>query len=453
MAGTYGEPGKNTFAIPGVGGILSPVVNDTTGVTQVYRGGAATTQKSLGTYNPTTNKFTPDTNAGLTPSEIKALSSEANLKTLKNKASETVSKGVQAAGGTPEKGQAAANKLLSPNKADNPDASGDTSQPAGEIKDLSKDLSEKIKSSGNSREKTGSFGNYRYPEDIANTKQDVIKFTMLKYEPRKIAKAGSLQGGDLGGLEDRSTTNRNILGSVILPIPSGISETNACDWGSESMNPGELLLANVALQSITGGLQKGAGVLGAAAAGAAGPSNTEVKAAATSFFAEQAAGVRGLLSRTGGAIFNPNLELLFNAPSLRPFSFTFKMSARSDKEAKQIIKIIRFFKQGMSPQKSDSNLFLRAPHTFKVQYLYRPKGSDADHPFIGAIKECALQSFTVNYTPEGQYATFYDGVLVSYEIQMQFTELEPVFNEDYGNTGNEMPFDLLFRESSSTPKK
>ena len=117
------------------------------------------------------------------------------------------------------------------------------------------------------------------------------------------------------------------------------------------------------------------------------------------------------------------------------------MSARSDKEAEEIIKIIRFFKQGMSPQKSESNLFIKAPHTFKIQYLLG--STNKDHPFIGQIKECALQNFVVNYTPEGQYATFYDGVLVSYEIQMTFSELEPVFNEDYGEN---FVNNLLFKE-------
>ena len=37
----------------------------------------------------------------------------------------------------------------------------------------------------------------------------------------------------------------------------------------------------------------------------------------------------------------------------------------------------------------------------------------------------------MSYTPEGQYATFNDGAMVSYQISMQFQELDPIFNEDY----------------------
>jgi hypothetical protein len=152
-----------------------------------------------------------------------------------------------------------------------------------------------------------------------------------------------------------------------------------------------------------------------------------------------AGAVRGnsaaILSRAEGAVINPNLELLFNGPQLRPFNFTFKLAAREKRESEQIINILNFFKRGSSAIKTESNLFLKAPHTFSIQYLHMGQGGK-DHPFIGRIKECALQSITTSYTPEGQYATFNDGVMVSYQITMQFQELEPIFNSDYeGLTG------------------
>lgn len=425
MAGTYGEPGKNPFTVKGIAGILSPVVNGTTGVTQVYRQGAANTYQSLGTYNPTTNKFTADPNAGsLTQNEIKALSSEESIKTIKNSASTTVSKGVQAAGGTPAAGQKTANGLLSPNKAQQ-GATGDGTAPV--------DL--KIESTG----KKEGFGNHRYPLDLDKSKQDKIKFSMLQYSPRGF-QSGT---GNLGGLSERSK-QRSILGTVTLPIPSGISESNTTGWGEQTMTPLEAALANSSLSAIAGGGEQAAKTAEQIIQDVTKNSN-DVKTAVAAKIAGAATGVTGLLSRTQGAVINPNLELLFNGPALRPFNFTFKMSARSEAEAKQIIKIIRFFKQGMAPQKSTSNLFIKAPHTFKIQYLLG-SSKDKNHPFIGQIKECALQSFVVNYTPEGQYSTFYDGPMVSYEIQMTLQELEPVFNEDYGTGGSDLPENLLFKE-------
>jgi len=90
--------------------------------------------------------------------------------------------------------------------------------------------------------------------------------------------------------------------------------------------------------------------------------------------------------------YSKNLELLFSAPTLRPFNFTFKLASRSPAESEMIRSIIRFFKQGMSPIRSQSNLFLKAPHTFQIQYLHR----NEEHKFLNKFKECALQSFNVN---------------------------------------------------------
>ena len=142
-------------------------------------------------------------------------------------------------------------------------------------------------------------------------------------------------------------------------------------------------------------------------------------------------GVTGLFARTKGATINPNLELLFNGPTLRPFSFQFRLSARNKTEAEEIVKIIRFFKQGMAPIRTEGNLFLLAPHTFQVHFVHAP--SDGEHPYIGKMKECALRVFNTDYTPENNYTTLKDGFMTSYTITMEFQELEPVYNDDYTN--------------------
>ena len=40
-----------------------------------------------------------------------------------------------------------------------------------------------------------------------------------------------------------------------------------------------------------------------------------------------------------GAIVNPNMELLFNAPQLRPFAFTYRLSPRNREESVMVKKI------------------------------------------------------------------------------------------------------------------
>ena len=57
-----------------------------------------------------------------------------------------------------------------------------------------------------------------------------------------------------------------------------------------------------------------------------------------------------------------------------------------------------------------------------------------DHPSIGQIKDCALTAINTQYTPDGTYMTFDDDArtMTSYNIRMQFTELEPLTESLYG---------------------
>ena len=267
------------------------------------------------------------------------------------------------------------------------------------------------------------FGNHVFPTSM-DPGQDVLKFNMMKYVPKKFDQ-------EQFGFEDRETKGRSI-GSVILPIPAGIGDANAVSWGGNSMNAVQAALAQAALDAITKSPGEGVDSLLNSAEKVAGNSG-EASTALANTLAGMASGQQGLLTRTTGAILNPNLDLLFQAPTLRPFNFNFSLSPRDPKEAEVVMKIIRFFKQGMSPIRSKSNLFLKSPHTFQLQYLLREGRRSREHPFINKFKECALQSFGVQYTPTGNYSTFSDGVMTQYNISMTFTELEPVFNDDYGD--------------------
>ena len=323
------------------------------------------------------------------------------------------------------------------NNAENDNDSAQTKPATGDgIKGLSNATEE---SSEGTRTQ---FPTLVHPTGLGKSKQDVIRFDMMEYMPQEFINASS---GALGfSNAGRSDFMNRSIGSVTLPIPSGISDQNNADWGSQSMTALDIFKADVAVSTLSAAAQGGsAGEAFAKTGGGyidflrskAGSDATKI--AAVNSFAAAAANVDGqqLLARTTGMVMNPNMELLFKGPTLRPFSFKFTLAPRDEDEAKIIVSIIRFFKQGMAPIRSKSNLFLKTPHTFQLRYLHRGEKEDGGtglHFKLNAFKECALQSFGVNYTPTGNYATYQDGTMVSYEITMGFSELEPVFNDDYG---------------------
>ena len=82
----------------------------------------------------------------------------------------------------------------------------------------------------------------------------------------------------------------------------------------------------------------------------------------------------------------------------------------------------------MSAKKAADFLFVKSPHTFFLGYY---KGAELQ-PFMNRFKECALTSMSVQYAPDGPFATFTDGSMTSYGMSLTFQELEPVFDNDYG---------------------
>ena len=135
-----------------------------------------------------------------------------------------------------------------------------------------------------------------------------------------------------------------------------------------------------------------------------------------------------LLARTQGAIFNNNLALLFGGPTLRPFTFNFNVSPRDQKESIEVQKIIRMFKQASAVQRTTNGLFLGSPHVFSIEFI---DGNLSTHKFLPRVKDCALLSFSTNYMPNNSYMTYENSSMVSYTLQFQFQELEPIFNDNY----------------------
>jgi len=306
------------------------------------------------------------------------------------------------------------------------------------------DQNDDVKSATNlgSRSSKGYVKILTYPEKMSG---DRIKIEVGEYR-----KSG-LQGGATTGSAIVSATKRyenfSPLSTIYLPIQSGITDSMSVDWGNGEINPLTAMFAGLAYNTITkSGEGLGAGIQAFGGglkdiADRALQANPELRSMMVNYFTQEAVGMQGLLSRTAGAAINNNLELLFNGPQLRSFTFTFRLTPRSKGETDVIRKIIRTFKIAMAPEATPSQLFLLAPNVFKVTYMKIndskkvTAGSEqglTPHPFLNKLKVCALKDFSVNYTPDGQYMTYLDdGGMTAYELNMTFSELDPVLANDY----------------------
>ena len=276
-------------------------------------------------------------------------------------------------------------------------------------------------------------GRKEYPKDLRypinmNENQDCIQFKIIEYTPSKL---GLTESEDI---KLRTTFGtRNALSTITLPMPSGgITDRNSASWQSGELNAAQDALAGVSMNLILGGPAAGTDVAKKELTKATAGNKDLIKAIIAAKSTETAIGTNNLLSRAFGVQINQNLELLFDGPQLRDFSFSFKMTPRSKDEAKMVRSIIRTFKQAMSVKRSQSVLLLKAPHTFRISYLTSTK----DHPYLNRFKECALTNCSVNYTPDGQYMSYDDSSpdgrsMTAYELSLSFSELEPIFDDDY----------------------
>ena len=414
---TYNTNGGERFRLPGDPGNDEywVKVDKDTGNVQIFQSQPGIIlDKEVGTMNPKTGEIEFNNKWGGATKEQKELLSNpdsAARKTITQQAGNVVVQDEIAAG----------NDVTEARKIADEKVGND----GGLLnKDVIKDnFDAEVKKSATAKAGTRKqFNNYVYPLALRQNDQDFIQFTILEYKPKKFkAREGSL---DFFG--DREMMDKRMKGTLTLPIPANISDTNAVEWGADSMTAIQAALSNIGMAFLTG--RDAAGEITKTASGVSA-NKDQLKESLGAAVVEAATGGSGgsLLTRATGNIMNPNMELLFKKPSLRPFEFTFKLSPRSKKEAKQVIGIIRTFKQSMAVIRSESNLFLKTPHTYKLQYKHRGN----DHPFLNKFKECALMNMSVNYTPDGNYATYEDGIMTAYEMRLSFTEIEPVFNDEY----------------------
>ena len=410
--GYYGSDAvENKFSDPATNESYFTLVNEKTGEIEIYNEEISDEKRVATMETDGSVLYNNDWLSGATERDERFIDIGVMNGSIKNHAAQLVN---NESGLTPTNARSLLGNSTEAGESPSESTDGLSTLPSGQQLDLGEDRA-------GTRNK---FGNHVFPKSI-DPGQDVLKFNMMKYVPKKFDQKTF-------GFEDRAKDTRGrSIGSVILPIPAGIGDAQAVSWGGNSMSAVQAALAQTALAAISNPAE-GVDSLINSAQKVAGNSDDVGKALANTL-AGMASGTQNLITRTTGAILNPNLDLLFQAPTLRPFNFNFSLSPRDPKEAETVIKIIRFFKQGMSPIRSKSNLFLKSPHTFQLQYLLREGRRSREHPFINKFKECALQSFGVQYTPTGNYSTFSDGVMTQYNISMTFTELEPVFNDDYGD--------------------
>ena len=311
---------------------------------------------------------------------------------------------------------------------------------------------ETTNSSGNKEKKT--VASLRYPSTKLDKSDDYLKIEIFDFTPPGLDFASRPDGKQLLRLrtsdEAQKTGLNDLKGTIILPIPEGIVDSNAASWEAGGLNPiaqGIVAASNAFLS----GAEKNANVIESAGAmlgtvsgmvktvlETSGPSAQKIVSGYTAGLVANAlagSNVGAVVGRSNGIALNPNQQLLFNSTVGRTFQFGWDIVPRNKKESDEVKQIIRTLKINMAATRDAtetvSGVFLKSPRVFKLQYMH---GASA-HPFLNRFKIMALTGMAVNYTGSNTYATYDDGTPVHMQLTLGFSELTAIYSGDYKGVG------------------
>ncbi len=211
----------------------------------------------------------------------------------------------------------------------------------------------------------------------------------------------------------------------MLGMLAGAYSSTGMDISSVANSPEEFLRA---LQKLPGA----ANPYSALAAGALG-SSTQVPILGGPLVGSNFADVN--LFNMGYAQ-NPMLEVIYRGTNFRSFQFEFMFQPKSQKEAEKVREIIETFKfhaaaetnpvsepidkGGIFPGGTSMPMFFVPPSEFGIELRH----GSIQNKFLPKIGRCVLNRVDVDYSPNGQWQTFADGVPVETRMRLDFTEVE-----------------------------
>jgi len=143
-----------------------------------------------------------------------------------------------------------------------------------------------------------------------------------------------------------------------------------------------------------------------------------------------------------GVVKNPMLEVMYKGVSLRKFNFSFSLWPRSEKEAKEVQKIIELLRFHQAPEikNNTGGFFLIPPSEFDISFMYNGK----INPNMERISTCVLTNIATDYTPKG-FHTYESigsidkaevgetGMPVGINLTLSFLETQIITKDYYSN--------------------
>jgi len=218
-----------------------------------------------------------------------------------------------------------------------------------------------------------------------------------------------------------SGQKKRLKTAIALHSPNNMSTTYSMNYDEEDL---DIYAMGVAAAGGTA-----AGIEALAQKGASNVSGegalSSIAAAGLGLGLSKLPGTAGISKLTGLAP-NPRKEQLFKHVYFRTFNFDYQFYPRDHIEAEKVLNIIYEFKLHMHPEFKDANNFLYIyPSEFDIFYY----NGTQENKNVNRHTSCVLTDMTVNYSPNGQFTTFENGMPTQINITLTFKELATLTKE------------------------
>lgn len=216
---------------------------------------------------------------------------------------------------------------------------------------------------------------------------------------------------------------------IFLPCPTNIAFTDGANYSSIDLGTIGNLAGEAAGKAIKlieekgiGGALKGAvDTMKSAASGSA-------KALAKSALGTVGAYEGGQLGFATKTVTNPRQNTKFDANTLRNFTFSFKLIARTQAEAKRVKDIHTAFRYGVYASATNSEIdlgTLKYPPTWVIRFML----GGEENPYMPKILRCYLASVGTTFNSTGNTWRV-DGAPLEVDITLSFTETRVLTRND-----------------------
>lgn len=245
-----------------------------------------------------------------------------------------------------------------------------------------------------------------------------------------IGAAGLFVGGNVSGTTTRE--QKRLKAAIALHMPNNLNIRYSTSWSEEDTGSTEALSK---VGEDAAGLLKSLGdvklsnMLPESVKSAGKTTGTDIAMAGASEFMQKS----GTVSARTGLAGNPKKEMVFKGVDFRTFSFDYNFFPRDETEAQHVYDIIYLFKFHMHPEyMADTSNFLYVyPSEFDISYF----SGTGINQFIHRHASCVLTELSVNYTPNGNFATFANGMPTQISITLTFKELSTPTKESIQGQG------------------